>query len=105
MNNVVYDMTAAELRKQLDVGASLYLIDVREDAEFAGGSIPGAVHIPVGSVFAALSNGSLPTDKKIITICRSGARAELVARELRNRGYDIESLEGGLIAWIRSEHA
>ncbi|MCY4028262.1 MAG: rhodanese-like domain-containing protein [Acidobacteria bacterium] len=42
------------LKAQLDAGAELLLIDVREDHEVVSGSIPGAIHIPVGELEARM---------------------------------------------------
>ena len=43
-----------ELKAQLDAGADVLLIDVREDYEVESGSIPGAIHIPVGELEARM---------------------------------------------------
>lgn len=77
------------------------ILDVREDDEVAGpgGMIADAQHIPMGRVFTEMSKGNIAKDKKIVTVCKSGVRSEIVAKELRERGYDIESLEGGMDLW------
>lgn len=43
-----------ELKAQLDAGADMLLIDVREDYEVESGSIPGSIHIPVGELEARM---------------------------------------------------
>lgn len=57
----------------------------------------------MGQVFVDAGAGKLPKDKKIVTICKKGGRCEIVARELREKGYDIEHLEGGIEAWEEEE--
>ena len=47
-----------------------FLLDVREAAELAVESVPGAVNIPLGQLRARL--GELPRDQEIQVICRSG---------------------------------
>ena len=52
------------LKAQLDAGATMLLIDVREDHEIASGSIPGAVHIPVGDLEARMAD--IPKDIRLV---------------------------------------
>ena len=72
------------------------LLDVRSDEEFAEGHIEGAQHIPVSEVASRL--GELPKDKKIITYCHSGRRAQQAATTLRENGYEVYEL-GPMSAW------
>ena len=53
-----------ELKAQLDAGAELLLIDVREDYEVESGSIPGAIHIPVGELEARMPD--IPKDVRLV---------------------------------------
>lgn len=57
-------MDIDELKEQLDAGATMLLIDVREDHEIASGSIPGAVHIPVGDLEARMTD--IPKDVRLV---------------------------------------
>ena len=52
------------LKAQLDAGAELLLIDVREDHEVTSGSIPGAIHIPVGELEARMPD--IPKDVRLV---------------------------------------
>ena len=52
------------LKAELDAGAELLLIDVREDHEVASGSIPGAIHIPVGELEARMPD--IPKDVRLV---------------------------------------
>ncbi len=52
------------LKEQLDAGADLLLIDVREDHEIVSGSIPGAIHIPVGELEARMPD--IPKDVRLV---------------------------------------
>ena len=57
-------MEIDELKRQLDAGAEVLMIDVREDHEVASGSIPGAVHIPVGELEDRMSD--IPKDVRLV---------------------------------------
>ena len=52
----------------------------------------------MGKVFTEAIKGNLPKDVQIIVFCRTGGRAGVVERELCERGYLIDGLEGGLEA-------
>lgn len=93
-------MKPQQLKERLKSGEDVMLIDVREHDEYEqGDKIEGAKNIPMSQVFIDATQGKLPKNKKIITICKSGGRCEIIAQELNNKGYDIEYLEGGINAW------
>jgi rhodanese-related sulfurtransferase len=97
-------MKAEELRQKMQRGEDVMMLDVREPDEFAAGdAIEGSQNMPMGKVFREAA--SLPKDKKIVAICKSGGRCDIVARELSEKGYDIEALEGGISAWKLAQAA
>ncbi len=53
-----------ELKAALDAGATMLLIDVREDWEVASGSMPGSVHIPVADLEARMPD--IPKDVRLV---------------------------------------
>ncbi len=74
---------------------SMYLIDVRTPAEFARGSIPGAVNIPLDDLRERLDE--VPADRPVLIFCAIGLRGYLATRILLGRGYtNIRNLSGGL---------
>jgi rhodanese-related sulfurtransferase len=87
-------VTVASIKDDPDV----VLIDVREPEEYAAGHIPGVLLIPMGEVPQRLDE--IPTDKTVITYCRSGNRSGQVMQFLQQQGYDnVHNMEGGIIAW------
>ncbi len=76
------------------------IVDVRQPVETRAGSVPGAVLIPLTEFGRRL--GELPRDRPILTICRSGHRSPLAARQLRQAGYDVTDVDGGTMAWERA---
>lgn len=89
-------VTAAELQAKLAEGG-VTVVDVRNASEWAGGHLPGAVHMPLG--YLAERCRSLPA-QPIVVQCQSGARSAIAASLLERLGLsDVSNLTGGFIAW------
>lgn len=85
-----------ELGALLAAGAEV--IDVRERDERDGGYIPGTRNIPYRLL--PVSGPDLPSDRPVVTICESGARAGIAASILAAKGIDARPvLDGGIAAW------
>jgi rhodanese-related sulfurtransferase len=87
------------LKAKLDSGENLFLLDVREPNEFAGGHIEGAMNVPVRGVPKALDK--LPQDKsaQIVVVCASAVRSGYVAQALSFKGYtNVKHLAAGYVA-------
>lgn len=79
------------------VGATGQLVDVREPSEVAGGTLPGAVNIPLGELAARLDE--LDRSRRVVLLCRSGARSANAAALLAGAGFpDVVNLVGGMLA-------
>ena len=74
-----------------------WLLDVREDEEWAAGYAPGARHIPLGELGAR--SDELPQDEAVYVICRSGHRSGRAAQALANAGWDAINVAGGMQDW------
>ncbi|MFH1035631.1 MAG: rhodanese-like domain-containing protein [Pseudomonadota bacterium] len=66
------------------------VLDVRSPDETTGGSLPGALSIPVDSLAGRLAE--LPKDKEIILHCRTGARAQMGYNILKDAGFKARYL-------------
>lgn len=92
-------LTVEEARRRMaDERAAI--LDVRERQEWDAAHIPGAIHIPLGQLEERLSE--LPPDRSLVAACRSGSRSADAARLLREHGYDVANLAGGMKAWQRA---
>src|SRR5437870_5574211 len=93
-----------DLRRLLERGAPITVLDVRPTAERAEWCIPGSVH---ADAYDALRRGDPtaladfhPTNgDRVVTVCAAGKTSMLAAQRLRARGLDAVSLEGGMRAW------
>jgi NADPH-dependent 2,4-dienoyl-CoA reductase/sulfur reductase-like enzyme/rhodanese-related sulfurtransferase len=69
------------------------LIDVRTAEEFAAGSIPNALNIPLDELRDRMAE--LSTDKPMTVFCQAGQRGYIATRMLRQKGFDVSNLAGG----------
>lgn len=92
------DITIAQVRERL--GGADQLIDVREDFEVAEGMVPGAKHIPLGTLPSRL--GEIDRSRPVIAICRSGNRSRQATEILKGAGFQVDNMEGGMLAWSRA---
>jgi rhodanese-related sulfurtransferase len=74
-----------------------WLLDVREDDEWAAGHAPGARHIPLGELGARTAE--VPQEELIYVICRSGARSARAAQALAGAGWQAVNVAGGMQQW------
>lgn len=82
--------------QQVPEGA--YLLDIREDDEWAAGHAPDAVHLPMMEVPARLAE--IPTDQDVVVVCRVGGRSAQVVGYLRQQGWqNAINLDGGMTSW------
>jgi adenylyltransferase/sulfurtransferase len=91
-------ITAGELNAMQQRGDNIYLVDVREPAEWEIVKIPGAVLIPKGDLPAKLAE--LPQDKPVVLYCKSGVRSAESLALLKDAGFaDAVHVQGGVTAW------
>jgi molybdopterin/thiamine biosynthesis adenylyltransferase/rhodanese-related sulfurtransferase len=94
-------ITAAELKDLLDSDKPVYLVDVREPAEFEIVSIPGATLIPKDEILRGDALASLPQDKQIVMYCKTGVRSAETLAAVKNAGFaDAVHVQGGVTAWV-----
>ncbi|HVW19269.1 MAG TPA: rhodanese-like domain-containing protein [Solirubrobacteraceae bacterium] len=74
------------------------LVDVREQREWDAGRIPGARHVPLGTLAERASE--LDPALPVIVQCRVGGRSAIAAQALRAAGIEAWSLAGGLLRWV-----
>jgi adenylyltransferase/sulfurtransferase len=87
-----------DLKALRDAGDNHFLLDVREEDEWAECCIPGAELIPLGQLMHRLQE--VPRGRKIIVHCKAGIRSARACTMLLASGYeDVWNVEGGMDAW------
>jgi len=88
------DVAICHTQEMIDPRDDQMLLDVRTPAEVAGGTIPGAVNIPIGELRGRISE--LPREKEILAFCQVGRRGYLACRILSQKGFKCRNLTGGI---------
>jgi hydroxyacylglutathione hydrolase len=97
---VVGHVSAGEVERRLAAGEAT-VVDVRGQAEWDAGHIPGVQNIPVGYLTERLDE--IPRDKPVFVHCQSGGRSAIAASVLEANGFDdVSNFSGGFDEWRRS---
>jgi molybdopterin/thiamine biosynthesis adenylyltransferase/rhodanese-related sulfurtransferase len=89
-----------ELKRRIDGGEKLTLLDVREKDEWRGGFIPGAVSIPRGFLEIQAEQKLPDKNAHIVAYCAGGTRSALAAATLQDLGYaNVETANPGFVRW------
>jgi len=99
MSGSTTEITAVDLKKRLDRGDKLTIVDVREPHEYQINKISGSLLIPLGDIPKRYVE--LDPNDELITQCKVGARSAKAADFLRSKGYTkVLNLKGGIVDWI-----
>ncbi|MBV9180899.1 MAG: molybdenum cofactor biosynthesis protein MoeB, partial [Acidobacteria bacterium] len=91
------EMPVEELKRRLDRGDNIYILDVREPHEYQICNLGGTL-IPLGELPSRVHE--LDTSREIVAHCRSGARSAKAVNFLRQSGFKkVHNLSGGILAW------
>ena len=91
-------ISPVEVKRLLDLGHPLVLLDVREPEEVALVRLEGALHIPMGEIPGRLHE--LDPDAAIVVYCHHGIRSANVAVFLAQREFtSVANLTGGIDGW------
>src|SRR5580704_7238745 len=89
-----------ELKRRIEAGEKLTLVDVREKDEWRGGYIPGAISIPRGFLEIQAEQKLPDRNARIVAYCAGGTRSALAAATLTELGYThVETANPGFVRW------
>ena len=94
------NITAEELKKRIDGGEALHIVDVREPQEHEEFNIGGKL-IPLGDIRAMqVDEIEDLKEEEVIVYCRSGGRSGQAAMLLETMGFqNVKNLTGGMLGW------
>ena len=94
-------ISAAELKRRLDAGQEVLIVDSRPMAEFRNMSIPGAVDCPGAELVYRVPDRLRSADSLVVVNCAGRTRSIIGAQSLRNAGLPnpVLALENGTMGW------
>ena len=93
----VPEIRVEELKRRLDAGENLFLLDVRDEFEYEISNIGGQL-IPLAELSRRVHE--LDTNLNIVTVCKMGSRSAKAAQVLHKAGFaHVWNMTGGIHAW------
>jgi rhodanese-related sulfurtransferase len=94
--------TLHELINDNDTTNDPFILSIRKTEHYALGHIPGAVNIPLSTLFTEENLAKLPTDRQIVVYCYTGHTASQATALLNVNGYDAVCLTSGMCSWTNN---
>jgi rhodanese-related sulfurtransferase len=92
--------TVDDVKRRLDSGDALTLVDVREESEYARDHLPGALHLGKGVLERDIEKKAPDPSAELVLYCGGGFRSALAADTLQRMGYrNVVSMDGGIREW------
>lgn len=93
------EITATELKKRMDAGEDIQLIDVRQPDEYAFAKIEGAKLIPLGQIMQRMDE--IDASRETVIHCKMGGRSAKAIEVLQRAGFkgNLSNMKGGITAW------
>ena len=100
---VIPEQPPAELKKRLDAGEPLVVVDVRDPDEYRDGSIEAATNISRGFLEFRIGTVAPEPSTPVVLYCQTGLRSMLAAKALHDLGFtNVINLQGGFQRWAQS---
>jgi adenylyltransferase/sulfurtransferase len=96
---MIEEISATELKRRLDAGEDIQLIDVRQPEEHNFARIEGAKLIPLGEILNRVDE--IDPARETVLHCKMGMRSARAVEALQRAGYrgTLKNLKGGITAW------
>ena len=99
---MVHQIHPAELKRKLDAGEPVYLVDVRNPDENAYCRLPDSLLVPLPDLVGRVDEVQPPAGALVVVYCHHGVRSLSGAAIVQRAGHaDVASLAGGIDAWSR----
>ena len=100
---VVPEQGPADLKRRLDAGEGVVVVDVRDPDEYRDGHIEDAASISRGFLEFRIGTVAPEPTTPIVLYCQTGLRSMLASKALKDLGYEnVVNLQGGFQKWAQS---
>lgn len=96
---MIEEISATDLKRRIDAGEDIQLIDVRQPEEWAFSKIEGAKLIPLGEILNRIDE--IDENRETVIHCKAGMRSANAVQALQRAGFkgNLKNLKGGITAW------
>lgn len=102
--DMIIDVEADELAMDLPFDDNLLVLDVRNDAEYGGGHVVGAMHLPLAEMNDTMRIATIPEEANVYVHCMSGYRSVIAASLMKRQGlHNVRNIVGGWKAIAEEE--
>ena len=101
MFSSIKEIEALQLAEMMGQDTDIQVVDIRQPAEVAAGTVPGAELMPMHTI--PLRIQEIKQDSPVVLVCHSGARSAQACMFLTQNGYEnVYNLRGGMLGWAGS---
>jgi len=96
---MIEEISASDLKRRMDAGEDIQLIDVRQPEEWSFARIEGAKLIPMGEILSRMDE--IDQNRETVLHCKMGMRSARAVQALQQAGFkgELKNLKGGITAW------
>jgi sulfur-carrier protein adenylyltransferase/sulfurtransferase len=96
---MIEEISATDLKRRMDEGSDIQLIDVRQPDEYNFARIDGAKLIPLGEILNRMNE--IDQNRETVIHCKMGGRSARAIDALQRAGFkgELKNLKGGITAW------
>ncbi len=94
--NISHFIRNVKRKGDIKMAHSVLTVDIRDKADFDNGHISGSVNMTAQQ----LMQYDLDANCEVVVVCRNGRASEAAAEQLRQKGVDARSLDGGYSKWL-----
>ncbi len=96
-------MQPQELSTLIEKGKAPIIVDVRSNAEYQSGHVPGAIHVPFWTAFTTDKMEGYKKDDEVVMYCAHGPRAGVAKLAFRLAGFKkLSYLAGHMTGWAKA---
>lgn len=94
------NIQAEDLKRKIDSGEKIIIIDVRTPMEVTRGKIEGSINIPLDFIDSEIEGKVKDKNSEVYLYCLSGSRSIMAAQIMERKGYkNVFNVLSGLLAW------
>ncbi len=98
--DAIPQLSCIELKKAMDEGQALVLLDVREPHELGICKLDYTLHIPLAELRFHMDDLEKFKEQTLVVYCRTGRRSQIATEFLLEAGFSsVKNLTGGIHAW------